>query len=95
MELEFLLRRNKNNGEEKKEEVEWDPESIMNVCYYDYSCNKMIATVQGKYMGWIYVIDWNKDRPVEAIPVPKVPTLFMNFVDFEDLLLIGFKDGSW
>ena len=70
MELEFLLRRNKN--EEKKEEVEWEPYSIMNVCYYDYSCSKIMATVQGKYMGWIYVIDWNKDRPIDAIPILKV-----------------------
>ena len=43
MELEFLLRRNKN--EDKKEEVEWPPESIMNACYYDYSCSKVMATV--------------------------------------------------
>lgn len=49
MELEFLLRRNRND--DKKEEVEWEPESIMNACYSDYSCSKIIATVQGKFLG--------------------------------------------
>ncbi|EAS07768.2 WD repeat protein (macronuclear) [Tetrahymena thermophila SB210] len=92
MELEFLLRRNKN--EDKKEEVEWDPESIMNVCYYDYSCTKILATVQGKFLGHIYIIDWNKDRPIDSLPIAKIPTVNMNFVD-DDILLISFKDGSW
>lgn len=46
------------------------------------------------YLGWIYVIDWNKDRPSECYPIAKVPTLQMNFAD-DDLLLITFKDGSW
>ena len=79
MELEFLLRRNKND--DKKEEVEWDPESIMNACYFDYSCTKILVTVQGKFSGLIYVIDWMKDRPIDSIPIPKVPTLQMNFID--------------
>lgn len=72
MELEFLLRRNKND--DKKEEVEWAPESIMNACYYDYSCTKVIATVAGKFLGWIYIIDWNKDRPTDTLPIAKIPT---------------------
>lgn len=49
MELEFLLRRSKND--DKKEEVEWAAESIMNAAYYDYSCTKIIATVNGKFLG--------------------------------------------
>ena len=32
MDLEFLLRRNKD---EKIPEVEWDPAPILNVAYYD------------------------------------------------------------
>lgn len=91
MELEFLLRRSKND--DKKEEVEWPAEAIMNACYYDYSCTRVLATVQGKYLGLVYVIDWNKDRPIEGFPIARVPTTQMNF--FEDsFLILAFKDGS-
>jgi hypothetical protein len=43
----------------------------MNICYYDSDCNKVLATVDGKYLGYLYLIDWTKDRPIDAIPCPK------------------------
>ena len=66
MDLEFLLRRNKD---EKIPEVEWEPQSIMNVAYYNDECTKVIASVDGKYLGYLYVIDWNKDRPLEGFVI--------------------------
>ena len=68
MDLEFLLRRNKD---EKIPEVEWDPAMILNVCYFDNDCTKIICSVDGKFLGYLYVIDFNKERPIDALIVPK------------------------
>lgn len=68
MDLEFLLRRNKD---EKIPEVEWDPAPILNVVYYDLDCTKVLASVDGKYLGYLYIIDFNKDRPIDALIAPK------------------------
>ena len=46
MELEFLLKR---KNDDKKEDVEWEPAPIMNCCYYDQNCTKVLATVEGKF----------------------------------------------
>jgi len=67
--LEFLLRRNKD---EKIPEVEWDPAPIMNISYFDNECNRVICSVDGKFLGYLYVIDFNKDRPIDALIVPKL-----------------------
>jgi len=71
MDLEFLLRRNKD---EKIPEVEWEPAPILNLCYYDNDCNRVLVTADGKFLGNLYVVDWNKDRPVDAFYGPKIPT---------------------
>ena len=92
MDLEFLLRRNKD---EKIPEVEWDPAPIMNVGYYDKDCTKVIVTAEGKFMGNLYIIDWSKDRPIESIVIPKVPTQFMQMDIKTNMLLLGFKNGSY
>jgi hypothetical protein len=63
MDLEFLLRRNKD---EKIPEVEWDPAPVLNVSYFDNDCTKLIAIIDGKFLGNLYIIDWNKERPYDA-----------------------------
>lgn len=57
MDLEFLLRRNKD---EKIPEVEWEPAPIMNVAYFDNDCTKVLVSIEGKYLGYLYIVDWNK-----------------------------------
>jgi hypothetical protein len=34
----------------------------------------MLISVEGKYQGFYYIIDWKKDRPIEAITSPKLIT---------------------
>ena len=92
MDLEFLLRRNKD---EKIPEVEWDPAAILNVAYYDNDCTRVIASVDGKFLGLMYIIDWAKERPVDALYGPKVPTQYLSFQDNNDLLVMGFKNGCY
>lgn len=94
MDIQFLLRRNKN--EEKTEEVEWDPAPLYNCCYYDSSCTKAIISCEGKYEGYLYLVDFNKDRPIDAIPCPKVRTRFFTFDPIEtDIFIVGFENGTW
>lgn len=92
MDLTFLL---KHKNDDKKEFEEWEPAPIMNATYYDSSCNRVVITVEGKYLGWIYLVDWNSDRPIEAFPAPKVPTKYLKFQNFEDYLMIGFQNGQF
>ena len=68
MDITFLLKKNK---EEKKDDNEWEPLPILNLTYYDSECTKVLATVDGKYLGFLYLIDFTKERPIDAIPCPK------------------------
>lgn len=52
--------------DDKMPDVEWEPASIMNVVYYN---DKVLCTAEGKYLGCCYIIDLNKDRPIEMIPI--------------------------
>lgn len=56
MDLTYLL---KHKNEERKEIEEWEPAPIMNATYYDNACSKVLITVEGKYLGYLYVVDWN------------------------------------
>ena len=54
MSIEFLMK--KKNMEEKMD-VEWDPEPILNVIYYQHDEKRVLASVGGKFLGFLYVID--------------------------------------
>ena len=47
-------------------DVEWDPAPILNATYYTDS-NKILVAVDGPYLGYLYVVDFNKERPVNSI----------------------------
>jgi len=55
----------------------------------------MLISVEGKYAGYLYLVSWNSDRPLEAYPAPKAPTNYLRFQNYEDYLLVGFADGVW
>jgi len=92
MDLTFLL---KFKNDEKKEIEEWEPAPIMNATYYDSACTKVLVSVEGKYLGYLYVVDWNQPKPIEAIPLPKINTTYLKFDNYSDWLLIGFVNGMW
>lgn len=39
----------------------------------------MLASVDGKYLGYLYIIDFKKERPVDAIVAPKQQTQNLSF----------------
>ena len=82
----------KKNKEEKLD-VEWDPEPILNVIYYQSDEKRVLASVGGKFLGFLYVIDMNNERPLIGISMPKIPhrVLYWN----EDLLFMAADTGSY
>lgn len=91
MDLKFLL---KSKNEEKKQEIEWEPAPILSCTYADHDCKKVLVSSTDKFAGFVYLIDWTKDRPISKFAAPKVPTTYMKFWDDENMLLMGFQDGS-
>lgn len=91
MDLEFLLRK---KNQEIKEDAEWEPAPILSVLYNDPENKHYIATVDGKYLGFIYIIDPNQERPIRSYKIPKVPCRFLKYVGRNEYLLLGFSDGS-
>ena len=35
--------------------------------YYDKECTKVLCAVDGNFLGNLYVVDFNRDRPVGAV----------------------------
>lgn len=60
MSIEFLMK--KKNLEDKLE-VEWDPAPILNVIYYQKDEKRVLASVDDKFLGYLYVIDMSQERP--------------------------------
>lgn len=69
MSIEFLMKKKTD----EKLDVEWEPDSILNVIYYQKDQKRVLASVDGKYLGFLYVIDMNNERPLIGISTAKVP----------------------
>lgn len=74
---------------------EWDPAPIMNASYYGPDCNRVLCTVEGNYLGRIYIVDFNKERPINSIEIPKLKTSYLNFSESSEIIFIGYRNGSW
>jgi len=46
-------------------------------------------------MGNLYIVDFNRERPLSAIEIPKLKTTYLNYSEATDLLFIGYRNGSW
>ena len=92
MDLEFLL---KKKNQEIKEDAEWEPAAILSVLYNDPENKNYIATIDGKYLGFLYIIDPNQERPIRSYKIPKVPCRFLKYIGRYEYLLLGFSDGSF
>lgn len=96
LQLELMLKKTKGiQVDESVLDVEWQPAPIMNCIYYDTECTKILCSVDGKYLGYYYVVDFNKERPISGIEASKVRTSYIGFMESQDLLFIGLKNGTW
>ncbi len=73
---------------------EWDPAPILNATYYTDN-NRILCSVEGNYLGYLYVIDFNKERPINCIEIPKLKTSYLSYSETSDVIFIGYKNGSW
>jgi hypothetical protein len=67
----------------------------MNATYYGPDCNRVICTAEGNYLGRIYIVDFNKERPIGSIEVPKLKTTYLSFSESTEIIFIGYRNGSW
>ena len=96
LELELLLKKTK--GVEVDESIldeEWEPAPILNAVYYDTDCTKVLCSVDGKFLGNYYIIDFNKERPIGAIEASKNKTSYFGFVESQNLIFVGLRNGAW
>lgn len=81
-----------------EKEEEWEPAPILNAIYYnDFSSQneKVLASVDGRYLGYLYIIDLNQDRPIKSIQIAKVPCHIVKFIENDEILVCGYDDGSF
>ena len=56
---------------------------------------KILVAVDGNYLGFLYVVDFSKERPINSIEVPKWKTSYLSYSDSTDVISIGYRNGSW
>jgi hypothetical protein len=57
--------------EDLDEEEDWDPESILTLNYLNDGSGKFMVSSQGLFAGYIYVCDFDSERPLKAIETSK------------------------
>lgn len=82
--------------EDKRDEVEveWDPEPILSISYYNSDCNEFIVAAEGPYAGYYYKMSFDEERPLQAIPSPMANTRYMKWSDDDKYLLCGTDGGE-
>lgn len=66
-ELELLLMKTKGVAvDDMVVDIEWDAAPILNATYYTDS-SKILVSVEGNYLGYLYVVDFTKERPINCI----------------------------
>jgi hypothetical protein len=81
----------KNKGLIDEVEVEWTPDPILSVCYYNNDESKIIASVDGKFLGHLYIIPWDilPERPILSIAISQSPCRYLRFIENHEVLIIG------
>lgn len=51
--------------------------------------------MDNKFLGYFYIVDFNKERPINAIEVPKIRTSYLGFSETNDLIFVGYRNGTW
>ena len=46
-------------------------------------------------MGFYYIVDFSKERPVGSIEASKIRTSYLGFSESTDLIFVGLKNGTW
>lgn len=51
--------------------------------------------MDGNFLGFFYVVDFNKERPINAIEVSKNRTSYLGFSESHDLIFTGYRNGTY
>jgi WD40 repeat protein len=99
---EELKRRKRLRGELPKEDEEieeiWEPQSLGTVLPFvnNEGEEQFIVSSRGQFNGWIYIGDFNKERPLRAIKI--IDTLHVTYMnstktDDGELIFVGYDNG--
>lgn len=64
-----LRLRGELKDEDQEEEEDWDPDSIMKVCYTNEEKGEFMFGTKGQYKGYYYLASFDQLRPTRAIPI--------------------------
>ena len=67
----------------------------MNAVYYDNDCTKVLCSVDGKYLGNYYIVDFAKERPIGSIESTKTKTSYLGILESQNLIFVGLRNGTW
>lgn len=82
--------------EDQEEEEDWEPEPILSCLYLTDGSSRFIISSQGKFAGYIYICDFNYERPLKAIEIPSNTLCrYLNISPSGDLLVLGFDNGEF
>lgn len=82
--------------EEEEEDEDWDPETILTVRYTNDDTGKFIVTSGGAFIGYYYICQFDKERPIKAVEMPKnVECTTFNFSNSSEFIIAGCGNGSY
>mmetsp|Transcript_1195 Transcript_1195/g.1227 ORF Transcript_1195/g.1227 Transcript_1195/m.1227 type:complete len:109 (-) Transcript_1195:3384-3710(-) len=82
--------------EEEEEDEDWDPEPILACQYVGDGSDRFIVSSQGLFSGYLYICDFNQERPLQVIEIPKeYQCKFLDLSPSKDFLILGFDNGEY
>jgi len=55
--------------DDQEEEEDWEPDSILKVCYTNEDKGEFMFGTKGQYKGFYYLASFDQMRPTRAIPI--------------------------
>ena len=81
--------------DDQEEEEDWDPDSILKVCYTNEEKGEFMFGTKGQYKGFYYLASFDSLRPTRAIPIPdNYYTSVLQTSTQGDLIIMGFTNGE-
>jgi hypothetical protein len=88
----FIKKKNEKVSDPKKEE--WEAVGINSAIYYDQDSKYCLVSVDGKFSGYLYIMDFISERPIKAIQINKMVISYMSLDFKSNILYIGSQEGK-
>jgi len=93
--MDFLRARKNPTQVTDPTAIEWDPEEIFAVDYMGMGEKDFVCTVAGKYLGYIYICNFEDERPKErSLKIDKCPIRYLSKTKGGNFYILGRDDGQ-